>query len=178
MKVWKVLPVLVTLLPLFGHAASDTGFSVDGSFGRGGRDFGPTTNVVDLNVGYRWSWFGVEAGYVDFKRTNTEAFLDAMPLSYGFKEKGFTTGVSGHWDIISNWYLSARTGAFFWREAFYTSPIGKKSSAARGDGTSWYAGVGAGYDFTKNFSLGMSYDWYDADEDMVHVPSVKAEIRF
>jgi OmpA-OmpF porin, OOP family len=178
MKVRNVLLLVVALAPMFANAATDDGIYVGGSLGRGGRDFDPTTNVFNLDVGYHWSWLAVEAGYVDFKRTNSNTFLDPVPLSYGFKENGFTAGVAGHWGIVSNWYLSARTGAFFWREAFYESPIGKKASVTRADGTSWYAGIGVGYDFTKNFSLGLNYDWYDADQYTAHVPSLKAEFRF
>jgi OOP family OmpA-OmpF porin/outer membrane immunogenic protein len=178
MKLRNILFAVVWLAPMFAHADANDGFYVDGSFGRGGRDYDPTTNVINVDAGYHWSWFAVEAGYVDFKRTNSNFSLDPIPLSLGYKENGFTAGVAGHWDIVSDWYLSARMGAIFWHDKWYESAVGQKGSAIRNNGTSWYAGVGVGYDFTKNFSLGLTYDWYNADQNTARVPSLKAEVRF
>jgi len=50
------------------------------------------------------------------------------------------------------------------------------------DGTDFYAGASVGYDFNEQFSLGVAYDFYGAEDEDVsfdaNVFSVVGELRF
>ena len=154
------------------HAQGHDGFYADGSYGSASMPAGsagssPTTAV---DVGYRWSWFGVEAGYAD---------LGGNP--YDYAEHGsadaFTFGVSGHWNLTPNWYLTSRVGALFWNSRYSFSDV-HGTDHYHENGTSWRAGLGAGYDFNDHFGLGLNYDWYNIDHATINGPSLKAEYRF
>jgi OmpA-OmpF porin, OOP family len=177
----KIFACIAAFSPLFAYAATDNatannGFFIDGSVGRGSTEYLPTNTVTNIDFGYRWSpWLAVEAGYVDFSKIATFS-------TWKSKQNGYTLDLSGHWDIASDWYFSARVGAFFWQNTVYassTSPYAPYGPFRYHDnGTSWHAGLGVGYDFNKNFSLGLNYDWYDADYTTTKVPSLNAEFRF
>jgi OOP family OmpA-OmpF porin len=179
---------LVASMPVLCHAATDEGFFVDGALGRGSRGiYGSDSTAAALDVGYRWSWFGVDVGYIDLSKEHAPIFgTSNVPESsqqlyrYGSAEHGFTLDASGRWNIGDHFYYSARAGLYAWHNTFYQDyyeplPIHTKSSQ---DAVSWNAGLGIGYDFSKNFSLGLRYDWYHGDHETTHPLSLNAEVRF
>ena len=186
MKLRNFLLALITAAPMFARAASGDGIYLDGSLGSGSNydkydatDL-PRSTVADVNVGYHWSWFGVEAGYLKASTEQAIVSFEPIPLKTTKAERGETVGVSGHWNFDSNWYLSARAGAFFRHYSYRLVDLSSQTHYAHvsDNGTSWYAGVGAGYDFTPHFGLGVRYDFYDAHDHALKVPSLNAEVRF
>jgi OmpA-OmpF porin, OOP family len=121
-----------------------------------------------IRVGYRWNSvvdYGVEVGYGYLGQYR----LTASDGSYGIREtqknRGFLLGGNLNYNITENWYVSARAGWFRGRNTYNTTGYSAYSAGSittRGTTTNTgeYFGVGAGYNFNKNFSLGLAYDTY------------------
>jgi hypothetical protein len=160
------------------------GFYLDAGAGRASLLDG-TTAETNLGAGYRWSWFGVQADYVDFAKNSTGLVNTPWlgPSEFSFKEHGITADLTGHWNLgDSRFFLDARAGLFFWNEAakaYYFPTTGPATSEGfRDTGTSWNAGLGVGYDFNQRFSMAVNYDWYNGGDHTVRVPSVSAQVHF
>jgi hypothetical protein len=184
MKTHYLWLALLAAFPLFAHA--DDGFYIDGSLGRDSAvSYMPSSNIVNVDIGHRWSWFGVDVGYVSMSKERRTAYgvmtlpeTTEYPIHFGLSEHGTVLDASGRWNI-GKWYYGVKAGLYSWH-ATYTadakeSPVFIKSSTS---GQSWNAAVGLGYDFTKNFGLGVSADWYHTDFKTVHPISLDVEYRF
>lgn len=140
-----------------------------------------------LNGGYRWSLgpsaaLGFELGYNDLGNIKiSNAFTgDPVVARNRSRLRGWTAGATGHFNVTPAWYVSARTGVYGWRGHGLSNdeiPLRKSLST-----TDWYGGVGVGYDFPANWSLGVNYDYFrarksgvDLSSDMI---SLAAEYRF
>jgi opacity protein-like surface antigen len=166
MKLSLFFVVFLSVFPAISKASDADGLFLDGSVGNVARPAGnyDSTPVTTVSLGYRWSWFDVEGGYVGF---NQKPFGPSGAHAY-------TLGVGGHWNLDSNWFLTANAGALFYESRSWSSSGDRNHSSH----TSWKAGVGAGYDFNQHFSLGLNYDWYEIEHITVNGPSLKAEFRF
>jgi OmpA-OmpF porin, OOP family len=183
---------LLTVPAVFAQSAptDNGGWFVNGNIGRTSIDKGPYDNHdtgYDVNGGYRWALspsvaLGAEVGYNDLGNINAKNLFNSQPVVDKGRSQlhGWTAGVNGHFNVSPNWYLSARTGIYGWQGHGLSNdenPIRKGL-----DDTSWYAGAGVGYDFSHNFSLGLNYDYYDAQKQHVNLStnmvSVGAEYRF
>jgi len=141
-----------------------------------------------LTGGYRWelgpsALLGVEAGYNDLGNIDAnKAFHSGKVYDTSRSQlRGWMVGANGHFNITPNWYVGARAGLYSWKGhgvAHNETPVFKTSL----DKTDWYTGVGFGYDFANNFSLGLNYDYYHAKKDHVDLStdmiSVGGEYRF
>ncbi|HET6434057.1 outer membrane beta-barrel protein [Dyella sp.] len=156
-----------------------------------------------LRFGYAWHVgpavdLGVEGGYVDLGKLVASYHYQNAAADYFVDEHadlnatGWLAGVNGRFEIAPHWYVSARGGwlhssadaTYSYRETGYTGAYA--SGSANGDG--WYGGVGVGYDFTRDFSLGLNYDNYHAKADIdnalgsvdsnIGAFTVTAEFRF
>lgn len=138
--------------------------------------------------GYRWgvgrsSAIGVELGYNDLGNIELGDVLedDDPVLDENASElRGWTAGVNGRFEFTPKWYASARGGVYIWRGHGFSNDDELLSQEL--DDTSWYAGLGVGYNFTPAFSVGLHYDYYDAEQDVVDLStdmvSLGAEYRF
>src|SRR5262245_27629838 len=121
MKFCIALLALAITAPLYAQTANDDGFFVDGAVGRASNSYGESDSTVSLlDVGYRWSWFGLDVGYVDMSRANTPLYKDQLGVvpqiyRYGSKEGGVTVDASGRWQIGDHWYYEVRAGLYSWR---------------------------------------------------------------
>lgn len=140
-----------------------------------------------INGGYRWSVspyaaLGFEAGYNDLGNIKVKNAFNSNPVVSNPKSElhGWTLGGTGHFNITPNWYASARAGIYQWKGHGLSNNDNPLRRSL--DKTDWYGGVGFGYDFTNNFSLGLNYDYYHAKKDHVDLSSdmvsVSAEYRF
>ncbi|MBX3688652.1 porin family protein [Dokdonella sp.] len=175
------------------HAANDSGFFLNAQVGqaaldRNGYD-GDDTGYA-LNGGYRWALapnflLGVEGGYTHLGSFDPKG---AIPAIGSAELKGWTVGANAHFNMTDNWYLSGRAGYFRsdLKGGYVTSfdPATNVYGVSHIDDTSskWYAGVGFGYDFNNNFSIGLNYDYYKADKNGLdlnpRLVSVSGEYRF
>lgn len=135
-----------------------------------------------INGGYRWAvtptvLLGVEAGYVDLGK-----FTDSVPgASAEFKLSGWTVGGNGKFAIADQWYFSARAGLFSAHRKVSGNALGISVSGSDTK-SKYYGGIGFGYDFDNNASIGLNYDRYWANDSDVDAKgdllSVSAEYRF
>lgn len=181
-------------LPTLSQAA-DPGFFLNGAIGRSNFDehvFDDDDTGYKANLGYRWAvapsaLIGIEGGYTDLGKFES----DPLPTTGGgsavakARIKGWTLGANGHFNITPEWYISSRLG---WSRTDLSGRIEGDPNHdwdvlrhnAKSDG--WYAGVGFGYDFASNMSIGLDYDHYQSKKhgfrgnaDLI---SVSAEVRF
>jgi OOP family OmpA-OmpF porin len=177
--------------PAFAQDSTDlNGFFVSGTAGRATVNKGRYNGhdmAYGLQGGYRWNVapglkLGVEGGYTDLGNIHAKSNYYGSPVADRRESNmhGWNAGVNAHYDITQNWYVGVRGGLW----AFQGRGITHNDLSSRSaiDKTSWYAGVGTGYNFNDHVSLGVSYDHYDAKKDglnlSTNVPSIKAEYRF
>ncbi|UJJ57461.1 outer membrane beta-barrel protein [Rhodanobacter denitrificans] len=142
-----------------------------------GRSAGQGNSVDDkdtagaLRFGYAWNVgngfnLGVEGGYADLGKVVARySYSDGSTIRTGVHAKGWLLGGNAKYNFAGPWYATARAGwfrseadaSYRYSEPGYTEYA---SGSAHGDG--WYGGVGVGYDFAPNFSLGLNYDNYHA----------------
>jgi hypothetical protein len=164
---------ILVAIPAAAQTA-DGSFFVGGDIGHAkldesGLDSG---NLFAVNGGYRWQIApafkaGVEGGYVQL------GDFDADWAGGKAKMKGWTLGGNLHYNFTPNWYASARLGAFF-ADLSFSSRYGSYSD----DRTGSYGGVGFGYDFSNNASVGLNYTHFRVAGSDVNALSVNGEWRF
>ncbi|MEO6967469.1 MAG: outer membrane beta-barrel protein [Rhodanobacteraceae bacterium] len=149
------------------NSGSDTGYAIDG--------------------GYRWALtpqfaLGAEVGYNDLGNVQVKNVFNNQPVVANNKASlhGATVGATAHYNFTPNWYVSGRTGLYAWKGKGISNdpfPIDEHRSD-----NGYYAGAGAGYDFNRNFGVGLAYDYYHADKSSLNLStnlfSVNAEYRF
>lgn len=182
---------LLAAAPAMSQTHADKGgWFINGSAGRTSINNGPyddsATGYVG-NFGYRWGLspsvaLGVEAGYNDLGNISVKNAFHSDPVIADSKSElhGWTAGVNGHFNLTPEWYISARTGIYGWRGHGLSNSDNPLRKSV--DKTDWYGGAGIGYDFASNWSLGVNYDYYQAEKDNVDLStdmvSVSAEYRF
>ena len=173
--------------PIASHAADTSGFFINGNIGQSNvseKLYDDDDTGFAGNIGYRWALspgvlLGIEGGYTDLGKFSPKSPL----LGVGDAElNGWTLGVNGHFNVTENWYVSGRAGWF--NGDIKGDYLNIDGDVVRVDDTSnkWYAGAGFGYDFSNNFSVGLNYDYYQADKNNLDLNSdlisVSAEYRF
>lgn len=182
---------MVAATSAFAQDRSDNaGWFINGNVGRTSIDKGPYNDSdtgYAFGTGYRWALspsvaLGVEAGYNDLGNIKVKNIFTSDPVLAKERSalRGWTAGLNGHFNMSPNWYVSARTGVYGWRGhglSNNTNPLRKSVSK-----TDFYGGVGVGYDFSSNWSVGVNYDYYDAKKSNVNLStdmvSMSAEYRF
>lgn len=180
----------VAMPTAFAQNATNGGWFVNGNVGQSSLDHGAYDGhdtAYGVNGGYRWSLgpgaaVGFEVGYNDLGNIDVKnAFTNDPVLANGQSQlHGWTTGVNGHFNLTPNWYVSARTGIYSWKGHGLSNndnPLRRSLSE-----TDYYGGVGFGYDFASNASVGINYDHYQAKKHSVdlssNVVSISGEYRF
>lgn len=125
-----------------------------------------TTGAV--RVGAAWHGpvdFGVEAGYVDLGDAVAKYDEGDYHEHDTLNAKGWLLGVNATHRFEAPWFIQVRGGWFHStldEKYSYKSPTYTEYGSGSASGDGWYAGIGGGYDFTQNFSLGLNYDNYHA----------------
>ncbi|MGY3232877.1 OOP family OmpA-OmpF porin [Luteibacter sp. HA06] len=128
-------------------------------------------------AGYRWAvdrpfYLGVEAGYVDLGKISSK--YEYGTPSYGetdkFKLKGraVLVGANGKWELPHHWTITARLGLAHSHtsydvdvsETYAGQNVFSEKYRDSSNDNGIYAGIGFGYDFTKNFGVTVNYDNY------------------
>lgn len=157
-----------------------------------------------LRLGYAWRSgpldYGMEAGYADLGKTSASRsytglvrgvlLIERVDYRNQFSVKGGILGGNLKYNIGS-WYVSGHAGWFRAKvdseyDATYTpinNPLASTTNSHIGGtstSTNEYVGVGAGYNISKSWSVGLGYDYYDFGSDYGHVNaySATAEFRF
>jgi hypothetical protein len=135
--------------------------------------------------GYRWAvdapfYLGVEGGYMNLSRQTFTArtgvdFVDATGAHtltgesrIKSKNEALLLGVNGKWELPAQYFITAHAGVARYRNDVQIHSTGTLDGQPT-DGshdhfryydTSYYAGVGFGYDFNPQVSLSFNYDHY------------------
>ena len=180
-------------IPVTSHAQDKGGFFVNGSVGQANLNEGiydGSNTGYDVNVGYRWALapefaLGIEGGYADLGSYTAKSNINyptTGPALHKADISGWTLGVNGRWTVAEAWYISGRTGLFSADVKGNYYGAGNVPYYVDGSSSDWYAGLGFGYDFSNNFGLGLSYDWYNAGKNDLNLNtglfSVTGEVRF
>jgi len=134
-------------------------FFVDGQLGQTQARTGllDHNNGVFQNVRFGWRWNGIvgpEVGYVYLGRPKA----DFGNASLSVKPRAVTVGVNAKYNVYENWFVTAHAGYLRSQTKFAWSGIIDNNYKTFNNGL--YAGLGVGYDLTKNFSVGLNYDNY------------------
>lgn len=171
-------------------SGADNGFFINGNVGQSnikhGINSGDDTGYA-VNGGYRWALspnfaIGPEVGYNDLGNIRVKNVFNSNPVVAPGKASlhGWTFGANAHFNMTPNWYLSARGGLYAWSGEGMSNDINPVSAHRDADG--WYGGVGAGYDFTRHFGIGIGYDYYHASKSNLNLTTdmvtAQAEYRF
>lgn len=166
------------------------GWFVNGNVGRTSVNNGPYDDQATgyaVNGGYRWAFgrnmaLGVEVGYNDLGNIEAHNIFNSDEVYDDARSElhGWTAGVNGRINVTPDWYVSARTGVYGWEGHGLSSNENPLSLDV--DNTDWYGGLGAGYNISRDLSVGVNYDYYHAEDrgvdlttDMV---SATLEYRF
>jgi len=150
-----------------------------------------------LRFGYAWRVapafdLGVEGGYADLGKLVAKYSDGTISSKSDLGATGWLLGANGKYHFEKHAYVSARAGWFRSKEKLEASGFdvahGQSLGHAGtdGEGNGWYGGVGVGYDFARNFSMGLNYDNYHVKARLegvtsavnVGVFSLSAEYRF
>ena len=184
-------------------AAQDGQFFVNGSLGQsnysvsgssgGHRDSTDTQGA--LRFGYLWHAgaldYGVETGYADLGELTQHGSYSYVTANGGTAQsnyrqslsaKGWLLGGNLRYNFGSSWYLSARGGLFRAKTTGTASGDGFGGVRSSQTDNRGYVGVGAGYNLSKSWSLGVGYDYYGLgsrySDAHVNAYSATAEFRF
>ncbi|MGB3270355.1 MAG: porin family protein [Rhodanobacter sp.] len=170
--------------------ADNAGWFINGNVGRTAIDHGPYDGHdtgYALNGGYRWSVapnfaLGAEVGYNDLGNIHAKNIFNSDPVVADNKSQlhGWTVGANARLDMTPNWYLSGRAGLYSWTGHGLNNDVNPIRKGL--DDNSWYAGAGIGYNITPQLSVGVNYDYFDANKNNVDLStdmvSASAEYRF
>lgn len=173
---------LLAILAAPVAASAQSGFFVDGAIGQVRIDEDDLDdNDTSFRLGGGWSvnrYFGVEAGWTDLGKFEEDVAIGGATASV--ETDGFYGGVRGKYPFYqgdSGFYLGGRAGFLRW-DASGRARVGTVTVRLDESGTDPYFGVGAGYDFSRNFGVGLGYDRYDIEDSKLDVWSVNATWHF
>jgi OOP family OmpA-OmpF porin len=176
--------VAAALLALGGLvAASQTaaqGFYIGGSVGKSDFDDDNaipgliTSGSVDgsdtgfkIFGGYQFNQhFGVELAWVDLGKAGYSGTFSGLPVTGGTVEtSGLNLSAVGILPLGSGFALFGKAGFFAW-ESKAKDVTGGLPFSGKEDGTDLSLGIGASYDFTKNFGIRAEWERFKAVGDI------------
>lgn len=168
MKIKFIVPAIFLLSCVGVNAETYLGFSY------GTSDYDTPTfddpNGYSLFGGYETSEnLSFELSYTDFgdSKDNTPPVWTANAT---------TMGVSARYQfpVSETFDLSVRLGLHMWDVSVSEDGFGELGSD---DGTDLFYGIGAAYNFTEKFSLGLEHNSYDTDEADISLTALRLEFK-
>lgn len=181
MRATKMFATAVLVLSglVAASQASAQGFYIGGSVGKSDFDDNNTTGLITSGTvdgkdtgfkifgGYQFNQnFGVELAYVDLGQASYSGFFGAVPVTGGtVKTSGLNISAVGTLPLGSGFALFGKAGLFTW-EAKANDTTGGLPFSATDDGVDLSLGIGASYDFTKNFAIRAEWERFKAVGDI------------
>ena len=167
-----------------GYAGLSAGVSrYDLRSGTGNFQWDDSDTAIKLYAGaYFHPHLGLELGYQDLGKVSDS--VAGAGASASVETDGLYAGIAGKiplYDANTGFFLSARTGMYWW-DATGRVQVGNTTVSVDDSDSDFYVGVGGGYDFNEQFGLGLTYDRYnvgDNDADFTYGAwSLAGEVRF
>lgn len=182
MRATRVFAAAVLVLSglVAASQASAQGFYIGGSVGQSKMDNGNaipdliTSGTVDgkdtgykIFGGYQFNQnFGVDLAYVDLGKASYSGTFLGIPVTGGtVKTSGLNISAVGTLPLNSGFALFGKVGFFTW-ESKASDVTGGVSFSGKEDGTDVSFGVGASYNFTKNFGVRAEWERFKAVGDI------------
>ena len=181
MRATKMFAAAVLVLSgLFAVSqASAQGFYIGGSVGQSDMDDGNTTGLITSGSvdgsdtgykifgGYEFNkHFGLELAYVDLGKASYSGTFFGAPVTGGTVETwGLNFSAVGTLPLGSNFALFGKVGFFTW-ESKASDVTGGVPFSGKDDGTDVSYGLGASYNFTKNFGIRAEWERFKAVGDI------------
>jgi OmpA-OmpF porin, OOP family len=143
-------------------------------------------NSVFQNVRFGWRWNGLVGAEIGYAYLGRRKGADDL-IETSVNSRAATVGANIKYDFYENWFVTAHGGYLrSQRTNTVTSQFFDESVRHTSWDNGWYAGLGVGYDVTKNVSVGLNYDNYHLqytdnafhDDVNVAVFSGSVEYRF
>jgi len=181
MRATKLFAVAALLCGLVAASqASAQGFYIGGSVGQSSFDDDNavpgliTSGTVDdkdtgfkIYGGYQFNRnFGLELAWVDLGKASYSGTFLGLPVTGGtVKASGLNISAVGTLPLGSGFALFGKAGLFAW-ESEANDVTGGVPFSGKEDGTDLSIGVGASYDFTKNFAIRAEWERFKAVGDI------------
>ena len=86
----------------------------------------------------------------------------AIPHLVGIDSTGVNASLKGNWPITEQFDVFGKVGYYFWDADIDLEGNSGQEENSSGSDLSW--GIGAGYNFTDNFSITTEYQWFQIEE--------------
>ena len=189
MRATKLFAAALLLCGLVAASqASAQGFYIGGSVGQS--NFDDSNAIPDLITagtvdgsdtgykifgGYQFNQhFGLELAYVDLGKASYSGNFFGVPVTGGsVKTSGFNFSAVGTLPLGSNFALFGKAGFFTW-ESKASDTTGGVPFSGTENGTDLSLGIGASYNFTKNFAVRAEWERFKAvgDIDLLSIGAV------
>jgi hypothetical protein len=130
------------------------------------------------NIGYRWGFVGVEVGHVWFSTFEDDRHYPTADYETEADIGGWNAGLTFNSDLNDKWAVQLRAGAFNWDLDGSVDSTLPSHLDLEDDGTDWYVGASATWNWTKRSSIGIGYTRYRADKTDIDVIGFSSEYRF
>lgn len=172
--------VLVSSGLLAATQASAQGFYLGGSVGQSNADDGNaipdliTSGTVDgkdtgykIFGGYQFNQnFGLELAWIDLGKASYSGTFFGLPVTGGtVKTSGINISAVGTLPLGSGFALFGKAGLLAW-ESKQDDVTAGVAFSNKEDGTDLSFGIGASYDFTKNFGIRAEWERFKAVGDI------------
>jgi OOP family OmpA-OmpF porin len=138
----------------------------------GGED---SDNGFKIFGGYQFNkHLGVEVGYVDFG-SFTVTGVRGTPFTASFDVSAFTVAAVGTLPLNESFDLFGKAGLYAWEAS--SSVSGGGLTAGDTSGSDAFLGIGARYNFNRNFGVQLEVEQY-LGEDTITVTSIGLRYKF
>jgi hypothetical protein len=128
------------------------------------------------NIGYRWGVVGFEVGHAWFGKFEESRGSTFGDVDVEARFKGWTAGLNFNADLNDRWAVQLRAGMFDWNVD--GSVTGALTQDLDDDGSDWYVGGSATWQWRKRSSIGIGYTRYKAGESHIDMVGLASEYRF
>ncbi len=160
-----------------GDQKAFTGWYLDGDLGASRISKGPYNGnnyAGGLTGGYRWAVspdmsVGAELGYVYLgKQDARSGYEQAYYANGGSNEtrsnlRGATLGGALRWNLVPNWYINLRAGAFDAHGSGLSDSSFAPVRRSFSNNLGYYAGIGTGWDINQHWGVGLNYNYYQVN---------------
>lgn len=175
MKLTRVLLIAGLLLAAAPSTAADRGFYIGAGAGQvntsvdnvfdSGLDFDEDDTGFKIFGGYRFfPWLSVEGAYIDGGSPSISETAGTETATLEIDANSLVAAAIFSLPIGEKFEIFVKPGMAYWDSTTTVSVTGPGVSDSLDDddnGTAFFIGAGAGFNFTENFGIRLEYEWWD-----------------